>query len=122
MFVRDGGIEADEKGTVYLTGAASAQLPLSYMPPGTGDYRGGGFLLIMSPDFRQRLYCTRVHSGATVRAVGIRRTPEGTTIALGGDARPNGEFPPVNAVQPKPAQPSDDKKARESFFAVFRAK
>jgi hypothetical protein len=122
VFVKEGAIEADEQGTAYLTGAASAHLPLSYMPPDTGDYRGGGFLLIMSPDFRKRLYCTRVHSGATVRAVGIRRTPEGTTIALGGDARPDDEFPPVNAIQPKPAEPRDDKKARESFFTVLRAR
>jgi len=122
VFVKDGAIEADEKGTVYITGAASAHLPLSYMPPGSGDYRGGGFLLIMSPDFRTRLYCTRVQGGATVRALGIRSTQEGTAIALGGDARPDDEFPPVHAVQPKPAQPTDDRRAREGFFAVFRAR
>jgi len=43
-------------------------------------------------------------------------------VAIGDDARPDDEFPPVHAVQPKPAQPTADRKAREGFFAVLRAK
>ena len=61
--VRPRAITADAAGRVYLAGNSAYGLPLSFDPKGQGDYTGGAFLLVMSADLRQRLFCTRLAAG-----------------------------------------------------------
>ncbi len=53
VFTKYGAVEADEDGRVYITGASAFGLPLTidHQP---GDYTGGAFLLILSPDMTRR--------------------------------------------------------------------
>lgn len=61
--VRPRAITADASGRVYLAGNSAYGLPLSLNPAGQGDYTGGAFVLAMSSDLRQRLFCTRLAAG-----------------------------------------------------------
>ena len=66
-------ITADHRGRVYMVGSASAHLPIpprvtvkevQVAPNPTGlPYGGGAFILVMSADMSQRLYCTRAGVG-----------------------------------------------------------
>ncbi len=47
--VKNGTIAAGADGSVFVGGTAASGLPVSFTPPGTGDYTGGGFLLGLNP-------------------------------------------------------------------------
>ena len=112
-----GAITAAEDGTVALAGSSAWGLPLSLLPPGTGDYTGGSFLLLMHPELKQRLYCTRFQSGGVSRAVDIRTVKGQQIIAVGGrtNEKSPGEFWVKDAIQP-----TGDTGC--GFLAVFVAK
>lgn len=100
--VVDGAITAAETGTVALAGSSAYGLPLAFLPPGTGDYTGGSFLLLMHPELKQRLYCTRFQAGAVSRAVDARTVKGQLIVVVGGtnnDKSP-GEFWVKDALQP----------------------
>ncbi|MDZ7402133.1 MAG: discoidin domain-containing protein [candidate division KSB1 bacterium] len=115
----NGDIAVDELGRVYVVGAAEENLPLApdLLP---GENKSGGFLLIMSSDFRERLFLTRLQSGPThyARAVAARHFGVGPThIAWGGDcAIPLPRLYTFNAIQPDPGGGTQD-----AFFAVIGA-
>lgn len=101
--VKNGGITADAQGRVYLGGAAAYGLPMSWMPEGTGDYTGGAFLLVMSPDFTKRLLTTRLTPGGTTAAVAVREVGGKVRIALGGgDVKPETPFYEVEPLEDEP--------------------
>jgi len=69
--VQLGQVCADELGRVYVSGRSAWGLPLPGHPRYTpaqeqiafnpfNGYLGGGFLLVLSQDFKTRLYCTRL--------------------------------------------------------------
>jgi hypothetical protein len=123
--VKGGQIVADAAGRVYLTGKAAYGLPLSYNPPGTGDYTGGGFLLVMSPDLKQRLLCTRMlaKKGET-HAAGVGSVDGKPHVAIGGSGmqiiRPNtGETLQMHTVEPFQEKVHGEK---DGFAAVLEAK
>jgi predicted Rdx family selenoprotein len=62
VFTRNGNIAADEQGRVYITGQSAAGLPLTvdHQP---GEYTGGAFLLILSPNLATREACIRLTAG-----------------------------------------------------------
>jgi hypothetical protein len=62
VFARNGNIVADENGRVYLTGKSAYGLPLNidHQP---GEYTGGAYLLILSPDLSVRETCIRLSNG-----------------------------------------------------------
>jgi hypothetical protein len=70
--VRRGAIEADAQGNVYLVGESAFGLPIQYLPPDTGDYTGGAFLLAMNSDFSERRYSTRVTPNGAAHDVAVR--------------------------------------------------
>ncbi|MGM0558626.1 MAG: MYXO-CTERM sorting domain-containing protein [Myxococcota bacterium] len=70
--VRRGAIEADAAGNIYLVGESAYGLPIQYLPPGTGDYTGGAFLLSMNSDFSERRYSTRVTPNGAAYDVAAR--------------------------------------------------
>jgi len=91
-----GAICADELGRVYVGGRSAWGLPLpehpGYAPssgqvafnPLSSDYLGGAWLLVLSPDFKTRLYCTRLTFDQT-HAVAARALPGGSAqIVFGG--------------------------------------
>jgi len=91
-----GAICADELGRVYVGGRSAWGLPLpehpGYAPssgqvafnPLSSDYLGGAWLLVLSPDFKTRLYCTRLTFDQT-HAIAARALPGGSAhIVFGG--------------------------------------
>ncbi len=118
---KTGEINADEAGRVYVAGVGAAGLPISLNPSGS-DYTGGAFLLVMSPDLRTRLVCTRLGNGAA-HAVDAR-TVEGKLRAVfaGGEA-PADVFTTKDALQSTAADAGKEKgDPKDGFFAVLGAK
>jgi hypothetical protein len=109
--VKEGDLTADETGRVYLVGAAASGLP---MPPShpdqktgrclVGAYAGGAFLLVMSPDFKDRLFCARF-ADQTTHAVSARSIADTTHIALTG--RGAAEVYTHHPIQPALNGPQD---------------
>jgi hypothetical protein len=62
VFARNGNVAADETGRVYLTGKAASGLPqtIDYQP---GEYTGGAFVLVLSPNLATREVCVRLTNG-----------------------------------------------------------
>lgn len=101
--VKGGAVAADEDGCLLLGGAAPAGLPLSLLPPETGSYTGGSYLLVMSSDFRQRLLCTRFQAGGTTHALDARRVGTTMRVLVGGKAssKPEDGFCAQHPIQPQ---------------------
>lgn len=123
--MRGGALDADETGRVYITGRAffGFYLPNNTFPsfsiPRHGEttfdpfqddepvYTGGAYLLVYSPDFRTRLFSTRV-AGGQGRALAVRTldTQQTANFVWGGWTGPNPN-PVVNKVHlVHPVQPS----------------
>ncbi|MGC9455813.1 MAG: PQQ-binding-like beta-propeller repeat protein [Phycisphaerae bacterium] len=123
--VKNGEITADAAGRVYLTGSSAYGLPLSYNPPGTGDYTGGAFVLVMSPDLKQRLLCTRPLGGKGQMLTVSPGTVEGKTrLVIGGSGMEvirteNGETLQMRTVEPLQEEPAG---AKDGFMAVMELK
>jgi len=121
VVTKTGEIGADEAGRVYLVGKAAFGLPLSTNPDG-GDYTGGGFILVMSPDLRTRLLCTRTCAGkGAPHAVDARTIGGRTRAVFGGSGMTEGMFV-RNAVQPHAADQGKEKKDPKDGFFVVMAK
>jgi hypothetical protein len=94
--VQGGQIVADEMGRVYLGGTSAWGLPLPGHPnyrededevafnPFPDGYLGGAWLLVMSEDFRTRLYCTRLTSQKTHAIAARVHAGEAAHIVFGG--------------------------------------
>ena len=70
--MRGGELRADAQGRVLVTGAAASGLPIDTLPPGTGSYTGGAYLLFMSADFSKRLFINRPSASATGHGADLR--------------------------------------------------
>jgi Bacterial Ig domain len=70
VFVDQGAIDADSTGRVYITGISAWGLPLTtdYIP---GEYTGGAFALVLSPNMATREMCVRLTFG-NARAVAVQ--------------------------------------------------
>lgn len=66
----DGEIQADEEGRVYITGKSAAGLPMT-VDHRPGDYNGGAFMAIISPNFALRENVIRLTNGEG-KALGLR--------------------------------------------------
>jgi hypothetical protein len=119
VVTKQGEITADEHGRVYVVGNAAYGLPLTVNPDG-GDYTGGGFILVMSPDLKTRLLCTRTAGGkGAPHAVDVRQINGRTRAVYGGSGMPEGMFTKC-ALQPAPATGGKtDKKQGDGFFVVI---
>jgi Bacterial Ig domain/Carbohydrate binding domain len=62
IFARNGNVTADETGRVYLTGKSASGLPqtIDYQP---GEYTGGAYVLVLSPNMATRETCIRLTDG-----------------------------------------------------------
>ncbi len=115
---KTGEINADEAGRVYVVGVGASGLPIS-LNPGGGEYTGGGFLLVMSPDLKARLVCTRLGNGAP-HAVDARTIDGKLRVVFAGGEAPADIFASPDALQPKAADEGKDKKdPKDAFFAVL---
>ena len=98
--VKNGALAGGLEGSLYLGGTAASELPVSFMPPGTGDYKGGGFLLGLKPALDGRLFCLRLQPGAETHAVDARQVGGKTIIVCAGSTSAKPEpFWTKNAVQ-----------------------
>jgi hypothetical protein len=113
--VKGGAVAAGVDGAVYLGGTSASGLPVSFTPPATGDYAGGGFLLGLKPALDGRLFCVRLQAGAETHAVDARQIEGRTVIFCGGTASAKPEpFWTRNAIQTEAIPKS-------GFIAVFVA-
>ncbi|MBN2508167.1 MAG: hypothetical protein JXQ71_15895 [Verrucomicrobia bacterium] len=111
--VKNGTIAAGADGSLFVGGTAASGLPVSFTPPGTGDYAGGGFLLGLNPALDTRLFCARLQPGAVTHAVDVRLVNGKTVVICGGSTSTKPEpFWTQNAIQSE-APPNS------GFFAVF---
>lgn len=71
IFARYSGLAADSAGRVYITGESAFGLPitLDYQP---GEYSGGAYIYVLSPNFQTREICTRLASNGKGRALAVR--------------------------------------------------
>ena len=96
--IKEGDIQADARGRVYLGGSAASGLPLSFAPSEAGSYTGGAWVMVMSSDFKKRLLVSRIGQGGT-KAVGVRTVGEVPVLVWGGKSKTSEEFHPMNAFQ-----------------------
>jgi hypothetical protein len=125
IHMHGGALDADEQGRLYISGRCfyGFYLPNNTTPsfsiPRAGEiafdpfedddpfYTGGSYLLVYSPDFRTRLYSTRV-AGGQGRTIAVRTmdTSQSASFVWGGWTGPNPN-PVVNRVHlVDPVQPS----------------
>ena len=71
IFARHCGLAADSSGRVYISGESAFGLPitLDYQP---GEYTGGAYIYVLSPNFQTREICTRLASSGKGRALAVR--------------------------------------------------
>jgi hypothetical protein len=119
---KTGDITADALGRVYVVGVAASGIPLSLNPTG-GDYTAGGFLLVMSPDLRQRLLCTRTCDGkGAPHAVDVREVGDTRRVVFAGSGMIDGMYV-KNAIQDKARDKGDGKDdPKDGFFVVMTEK
>ncbi|MCC5830765.1 MAG: hypothetical protein JJU36_15065 [Phycisphaeraceae bacterium] len=113
----DGALATDENGRVLAGGAAGAGLPLMFTPPETGDYTGGGYILLLGPGMTSREVMTRLDPGGRVVSGDIRRVGDTSRIIVTGHVRSEGDisFTPYQALQDRGA-------ANVPFFTVLHEK
>lgn len=121
--MKGGSLWADENGRVYLAGASAGGLAFpansvyspkasetTFDPFGPGNYTGGAYVIIMSPDFTTREYVTRLATGGNNRAI-VGRVLVGETdavIAWGGEMNLSQPLFTYHAVQPNPGYGQQD--------------
>lgn len=71
VFTKYGALDADEDGRVYVTGSSAYGLPLT-IDHHPGDYTGGAFLLVLSPDFATREAVLRLTTDGRGHALAVR--------------------------------------------------
>jgi hypothetical protein len=122
VVTKTGDITADELGRVYVVGKSAYGIPITLNPTG-GDYYGGGFLLIMSPDLKQRLLCTRTCDGkGAPHAVDVRTVDGKRRAVYAGSGMVDGMYI-SNAVQAKAGDTSGEKDdPKDGFFVVLEQK
>lgn len=109
--VKDGEIQADENGNVYLTGSAAEGLPLTFDHPISGSYTGGGYFIAISSDFTRRLYCTRL-GPKNLSTVSVRTINGTKKISIGGKD--------VKFFNVNPLQASLNGGTSDRVFAVYK--
>ena len=92
IFARNGNVTADQAGRVYLTGRSASGLPQTsdYLP---GEYTGGAYALVLSPDLATRETCIRLADGGEGRFIAVS---DQNRWIYGG--RTNGNLYTSNAV------------------------
>lgn len=115
--VRLGAMGSDEAGRVYIAGAAASGLPIPELLPDTGTYTGGAYLVVMSPDLRDRVLVTRVDPNGNSHAVDARTVGGTTTVALGGTTRPNDMG--LSELYVQDALTSTSGGGEDGFFTLF---
>ena len=94
VFIDQGGIDADSSGRVYVTGIAAWGLPLTtdYIP---GEYTGGAFALVLSPNMATREMCVRLTFG-NARAVAVQNNKR---WIFGGNSENDQLIYTINSLQ-----------------------
>lgn len=109
--MKDGDVAADEAGRVYLTGYVGDGIPLRPDPLPEGQARAGAYLLVLSPDLKTRLFCTRTAPDAGwAHCVDARTVGGSPHVVYGGGAVAQGMYT-LDPVQKDPA-------GKDGFFVV----
>ena len=96
--MKEGAVAGFADGSIISVGQANASLPVTLMPEDSGDYKGGGYALVMGDDWKKMELCTRIQSGASPHAVDTREINGKTHIAIAGTSGKEGE--PFGATNP----------------------
>lgn len=119
VVTKEGEINADEDGRVYLVGTSAYGIPVNLNPH--NDYMGGGFLLIMSSDLKTRLVCTRTSGGkGAPHAVDARTIDGKLRVVFAGGRVPKDMFV-MDAIQAEGTdEPEGKNDPSDGFFAVLK--
>jgi len=103
-----GAVDANQDGRVYITGSAASGLPFTqdHLP---GQYSGGGFVLVLSPNMATREQLVRVSLGEG-HAISVSNK---NRWAVGGSSKGSSLFT-VAPVQTTAANATDN-----GWFAVY---
>ena len=128
--LKAGDIAADMNGRLYFGSASASGLPMlpnpyytpkpveqTFNPFTAQDYLGGAYFFVMSADFTQRLFVTRLTTSGTTHAVAARVLAGETEarIAFAGSADlSDGPLYTLDAAQPAPGYGTQD-----GFFSVL---
>lgn len=121
VVTKEGDIAADEQGRVYLVGKSAYGIPVNLFPD-KSDYAGGGFILVMSSDFKERLLCTRTCGGrGSPHAVAARMIDGRIHVVFGGSGMVKGMFV-KHAIQAEPVDVGTEKDdPKDAFFVVLNS-
>ena len=95
--MKGGDIRADENGKVYIGGVSAEGLPLTFDAPEVGNTTGGAFFMIVSSDFTEREFVTRLSAGE-VHAIDVE-TIDGEVRIVQGGYTTNGKLYINDAIQ-----------------------
>ena len=124
-----GDIHADAEGRVYLTGEASNGLPilhssvfgLRHEPPQLNPFSrnistGGAYLMVLSPDFSERLFTTRLSSEGQGRSVHAREVDGSLRVSWSGATGLKSPSYMIHSAQTSPGWGQ-----RDGFLALLAA-
>jgi hypothetical protein len=119
VVTKTGEITADAQGRVYVVGKSAYGIPLTVNPTG-GEYHGGGFLLVMSADLKQRLLCTRTCDGkGAPHGVDVRAIDGKRRVIYAGSGMVDGMFV-KNALKSEAGDKTAEKNdPKDAFFVVL---
>lgn len=132
-FMRRGGMAVDADGRLYIGGLAASGLPLwpspgytplpgeiTFNPLSADAYTGGGWFLIVSPDFRHREYMTRLSSDSQTLAVDARTVGgQPRAVWAGRQTLLDGEGDPTAYYEHNPVLPAESGTERGGFYALL---
>lgn len=110
--MKDGDIAADEQGRVYLAGLVGENIPVK-PDPLPGASASGAYLLVLSPDMKTRLFCTRTAGGkGSSHGIDARTIGGRLSVVYGGSAMESDMFTQA-PIQKESA-------GKDAFFVVVR--
>jgi len=133
-FMRRGGMAADEDGRLYIGGLSASGLPfwpspgyrpspgeITFNPSDADAYTGGGWFLVVSPDFRSREYLTRLSSESHTLAVDARKVGGTIPQVVWSGRQPllDGNGKPAKFYETNPLVAADATASEAGFYAIL---
>lgn len=112
--IENGNLLVDHAGRIHVVGWCASGLPMTHDPL-PGQYDGGGYHLVYSPDFTSRELVTRLSVKGDLAAIAL--SPSGT-VALAGETEIN--LFTTQAFQDSPANANDAILSVGNFESLYQ--